>query len=95
MLSIVHSKYLENFKIFLEFNTKEKGVVDLENYLKNEKRKIFSNLKNINFFKNYTLDYTLKWGDVDFAPEFLYYQAFKNNPQKQELFKKWGYIKNA
>jgi hypothetical protein len=39
------------------------------------------------------VDYTISWENgLDLAPEFLYFLAFRNEPELQELFRKWGYL---
>jgi hypothetical protein len=36
---------------------------------------------------------TIVWSTgADMAPEYLYFQAFKDNKERQEQFKQWGYI---
>ena len=36
---------------------------------------------------------TLTWpGDLDVAPEYLYFLAFSSDPALQELFEQWGYL---
>ena len=92
MLSIKNAKYKNNYKIYLEFNDNKKGIVDLENFIFNTKLKPFWQLKDINRFKNFKVDYTLKWGDLDLAPEYLYFETFKNDISLQKQFKKWGYL---
>jgi hypothetical protein len=35
---------------------------------------------------------TIVWANgADLVPEFLYFQAFQENPELQERFKQWGY----
>lgn len=29
---------------------------------------------------------------VDLSPEYIYFQAFKNDTMLREIFKKWGYL---
>ncbi len=36
--------------------------------------------KNIEKFKQFKVDYTLKWNDsLDLAPEYLYFKSFEND----------------
>ena len=50
-------------------------------------------LQDIEKFKNFKVDFTLKWNDeLDLAPEFLYFKSFQNEQSLQHQFKEWGYI---
>ena len=71
VVTITSAIYLDNYKVFLKFNDGVEGVVDLEKQLTGE---IFSPLKDINYFKQFSLDgWTITWKNgADFAPEFLY-----------------------
>ncbi|OFX42763.1 MAG: hypothetical protein A2046_00585 [Bacteroidetes bacterium GWA2_30_7] len=70
-LEVINAKYLNDFKIFLEFNDGVSKTVDLKNELNGE---IFNSLKNKNYFKKFIIKYnTIEWENgADFAPEFLY-----------------------
>jgi len=36
---------------------------------------------------------TIIWANgADLAPEYIYFKAFKDDPDLQEQFKKWGYL---
>ena len=76
MVWITAAKYLEGYKVELEFSTKEKGVVDLEQFLDEG---VFQALKQLDYFVSFTLNsWTIEWDNgADFAPEFLYNQAKK------------------
>jgi len=67
---VEQAKYLNEYKIWLSFNDGAEGEVDLSSELYGE---IFEPLKNISFFKSFTLEgHTLSWSNgADFAPEFL------------------------
>ena len=71
LLWITKAEYVNDFKINIQFNTDEKGTVDLKNKLD---KKIFEPLKNETFFKNFKLNnWTIEWENgADFSPEFLY-----------------------
>jgi len=92
MLSILNANYENEYKILLEFSDHKKGQVDLKDFIMNGKIKPFKKLKNIEKFKQFQVDYTLKWSDeLDLAPEYLYYKAFENDINLQEMFHEWGY----
>ncbi len=93
MLSIIDAQYKGDYKILIEFNDHKKGIVDLKDFILTGKLKPFKKLQDINKFKKFKVDYTIKWNDdLDLAPEYLYFKAFENDENLKEKFKKWGYI---
>ena len=74
MLNVISAKYIQGFKLFVEFDNCESREINFENYLKTEFRKTFDFLKDVNNFKNFKMqNNTICWNDeVDIAPEFLY-----------------------
>lgn len=74
---IVGAKYIEDYKIELEFDDGNRGVVDFSKYL--DKGGVFGKFKNIGFFRNFSVNEelgTLTWeGEIDVAPETLYADA--------------------
>ncbi len=70
-LEITNANYLSEYKISLNFNTGDTKIVDLQNELKGS---IFEPLKDVNYFKNFSIKYnTIEWNNgADFAPEYLY-----------------------
>jgi len=93
ILHITDAKYLEDYRIEVSFNDGKKGTVDLSQSLKGT---VFDPLKDKNVFSQLKLDDeldTIVWPNgADLAPEYLYFQAFKNVPELQDQFKEWGYI---
>ncbi|MDM8569770.1 DUF2442 domain-containing protein [Thiotrichales bacterium HSG1] len=93
MLFITEAKYLSDYKIEVLFNNGKKGIADLKHVLIG---KVFEPLKEKTIFSQLKVDVeleTIVWPNgVDLAPEFIYYQVFKNEPQLQTQFKQWGYI---
>ena len=57
---------------------------------------VFGPLKEKTIFAQFEIDSehkTIVWPNgADIAPEFVYYRAFRNDPQLQTQFKQWGYI---
>lgn len=93
MLSIIDANYQNDYKILLQFSDDKKGVVDLKDFILNGKIKPFKQLQDIEKFKNFQVDYTLRWNDdLDLAPEYLYYKAFENDNSLKPKFYEWGYI---
>ena len=67
---VVKAEYVERYKIRLWFNNKVTKVVDL---LPSLKGIVFEPLKNVDYFRRFTLKYnTIEWeyGAV-FAPEYM------------------------
>jgi len=93
MLSIINANYQDNYKISLEFNDHKNGTVDLKDFILNGKIKPFKELQDIEKFKKFKVDYTLKWNNgLDLAPEYLYFKAFETDNSLIAKFQGWGYI---
>ena len=94
LLQVTQAFYLKDYQIEVVFNDGKKGIVDLSESLNG---KVFEPLKNLGAFKSFSVDEeleTIVWANgADLAPEYIYYQAFKNEPELQAQFKKWGYVK--
>jgi hypothetical protein len=74
---VISASYRGEYKIEVNFDDGKGGVVDFSKYLK--KGGVFSRFKDINFFKNFSLNRelgVLTWQDqIDVAPETLYAEA--------------------
>ena len=93
MLTVLNANYNNKYKILIEFSDHKKGEVDLEEFILNGKIKPFRELENIEKFKQFQVDYTLKWNDdLDLAPEYLYFKAFESDANLQNKFHEWGYV---
>ncbi len=92
-LHITNARYLEDYKVAVSFDNGREGVADLADALKGP---VFEPLRNKSEFSALIVDEELKtitWpSGADMAPEYLYFQAFKNEPDLQSQFKQWGYI---
>ena len=92
-LHVTEAKHIEGYKIEVSFNDGRSGVADLSTVLRGP---VFEPLKSTPEFAKLRVDKELEtvvWSNgADLAPEYIYYQAFKNEPELQEQFKKWGYI---
>lgn len=92
-LHVTNARYLEDYKVEVFFNDGRKGVADLTDALKGA---MFESLKNKSVFASFVVDKeldTLVWSNgADLAPEYIYFQAFKNEPELQQQFKEWGYL---
>lgn len=92
-LHVIEARYLESYTVEMSFNDGRKGVADLSDALKGP---VFEPLKDKSAFSQLRVDEelgTIVWPNgADLAPEYLYFQVFKNSLEFQEQFKKWGYI---
>ncbi|WP_395052450.1 hypothetical protein [Flavobacterium sp.] len=53
LLWIIRANYLEEYLIEIEFNSKEKGIIDFKNHLD---KNIYKHLKKLENFKNFKLN---------------------------------------
>lgn len=92
-LHVTKAKYLKDFEIEICFDNGLKGVADLSDVLKGG---VFEALKDKATFAKMRVEpelATIVWPNgVDLAPEYLFFQAFRDAPEWQEQFRKWGYI---
>jgi len=92
-LHVISAEYIEDYKIEILFNNGSKGVVNLDDTLNGT---IFNELRDKSEFKKFEVNADLEtvvWSNgADLAPEYLYFQAFKDNIKLQSQFKQWGYI---
>ncbi len=92
-LHVTNAKYLEDYKVEVSFNNGRKGVADLIDALEGP---VFGLLKNKSEFSRFIVDKeleTIVWPNgADLAPEYIFFQAFKNEPELQAQFKQWGYL---
>lgn len=68
------AEYLEEYKILLTFENKQRKVVDFQEALDNFEGPIFKPLKNLEYFKNFNVSIgTVVWpNDADVSPDYLY-----------------------
>ncbi|HSB95617.1 MAG TPA: DUF2442 domain-containing protein [Spongiibacteraceae bacterium] len=92
-LHISDAKYLDAYRIEVTFSDGRTGVVDLVESLDGP---VFEALRDQTVFSRFTVDdqlNTIVWSNgADMAPEYFYFQAFKDEVELQPLFKKWGYL---
>ncbi len=91
-LHVTGVKYLEDYKVEVSFDNGRKGVADLVDALEGP---VFEPLRNKTEFTALAVDeelQTIVWPNgVDLAPEYLFFQVFKDDPELQSQFKQWGY----
>jgi hypothetical protein len=93
MLHIREARYLRDHCVEVVFNDGRKGVADLSEALQGP---IFEPLKETGTFAQFSVDTeleTLVWPNgADLAPEYVYFCAFRDDPELQTLFKQWEYL---
>lgn len=94
MLEVERAEYSGDYSIRLIFNNGKNDTANLERTLFSENSPIFSKLKEKSHFRNFQVkNNAVVWCDeLDLASEYLFYLAFKDDPDLQEQFKAWGYI---
>jgi hypothetical protein len=96
MLNITNARYIDEYRIYIEFSDKRNGEVDLKEFIFTTPIKQFKKLQDIQKFKKFKVNYTLIWdNDLDLAPEYLYYKAFEKNDNLKDKFREWGYIEKS
>jgi hypothetical protein len=92
-LHISQARHLRDYEVEVTFNDGRRGVVDLRDSLTG---KVFEPLRDLKVFAQLRVDPeldTIVWPNgADFAPEFIYFRAFQNEPDLQDRFKSWGYV---
>ena len=82
MLHVVDARYVSGYKIWVEFNNGESGVVDLEPDLWGP---VFEPLRDPDVFKRFKVSdilHTIAWDNgADFAPEHLHDKVSNHSVQ--------------
>jgi len=94
MLCVKEAIYEGAYNIRLLFNNGEEGIANLKRTIFNDKRPIFSQLKEESNFTQFRIEHsTVIWfNELDLAPEYLFYLAFQEDEKYQDKFREWGYI---
>ena len=93
MLAVNRAEYVEDYKLRLSFNDGKTGEVDLHRTISEDPRSIVSELRDVDKFKDFRIDFdTVCWSNgLDLAPEYLYFLAFRDEAKLRPQFEKWGY----
>lgn len=79
ILHVTNAIYIGDYKVEVSFNDGRKGVADLSDALQGP---VFKPLKDKAIFSQLKVDKvleTITWPNgADLAPEYIYFQAFKN-----------------
>ena len=92
-LHVKHAAPLDGYKVEVRFDDGREGVADLKEVCQGP---VFESLRDPNVFRQFRVDeepQTIVWPNgTDLAPEYIYYQAFRDDPKLQATFHKWGYV---
>jgi hypothetical protein len=96
MLHIKQARCLGGFRVEIEFSDGRCGVANLADALDGP---VFEPLNDPVAFAQLRVDdelRTIVWPNgADLAPEYLYFEAFKHDPDLQQQFEEWGYLKRS
>jgi len=94
LLQIEQAHYLGDHRFELRFNDGRFGTVDVRTLADQGPGTVFAQLRNEAFVRRFELKYgTLCWpGELDVAPEYVYFLAFRHDPALHERFVDWGYV---
>ena len=85
---IIQAEYVDGYRLKLAFADGQNGVVDFLKFI--EKGGVFEELKEIGLFNKFSIDpdwNTVVWkdGEIDVAPETLYYEATGSWPIREPM----------
>ncbi len=93
ILHVTEARYLKGYEVEVAFNDGRKGIADLSDALSGP---VFEPLRDKVLFARLNVDeelQTIAWPNgADLAPEYIYFRAFRDDPDLQEQFKQWGYL---
>lgn len=98
MLHITDAEYLDDYRIRVVFNNGREGVADLRLMIFDDKpQSVFTPLRDIPALRQFAIEHgTLCWpGELDVAPEYIYFLAFRDDQNLRDLFEEWGYLQSA
>ncbi|KKI99921.1 DUF2442 domain-containing protein [Prochlorothrix hollandica] len=94
-LQIVDVEWGDRYRLRLWFSDGREGVADLAESVVEG---VFEALQDVALFRQVRVDGelgTVQWPNgLDFAPEYLYFLAFREDGDLQEQFRQWGYLGN-
>ncbi len=96
ILHITAAEYLHDYTLAVSFDNGCSGIADLTEVLD---LGLFKSLRDTDLFSQVTVDDQMKtvvWPNgLDLAPEYVYFQAFKDDPRFHSQFEAWGYAENS
>lgn len=92
-LHVTKAKLLDGYRIEVCFDDGREGIADIREALEGP---MFESLRDPDVFRTFRVDeelQTIVWPNgTDLAPEYIYYQAFRDDPELQATFRAWGYV---
>ena len=92
-LHITSARHIRDYLVEVTFNDGKQGIADLSSALRGP---VFEPLKAVAAFLRFQLDpelETIVWPNgADLAPEYVYFQAFKDDAALAPQFRAWGYL---
>ena len=87
---VVQAEYIDGYRLKIAFSDGKSGEVDFRPFI--EKGGVFKVLEDVGQFKQFAIDpdwNTVTWqdGEVDIAPETLYFEATGNWPIREPVMK--------
>lgn len=94
MLKISDAEYLGDYRVRFVFDNGREGVADMHPMIFDDPRPVFAPLRDKDVFQQLFVEHgALCWpGDLDVAPQYIYYLAFRDDESLRGLFEEWGYI---
>lgn len=94
MLHITEAEYLTEYRVRFIFDNGREGVADLRPMIFEDSRSVFAPLRDLSLFRQFYIEHgVLCWpGDLDVAPEYIYFLVFRDDESLRALFEEWGYI---
>jgi hypothetical protein len=96
MLHISDAEYLGDYRVRFVFDDGREGVANLYSMIFDDPRPVFAPLRDKAVFQQLFIEHgALCWpGDLDVAPEYIYYLAFREDESLHALFEEWGYVES-
>ena len=92
-LHVTKARPLDGYRVAVCFDDGREGVADLTEALKGP---MFESLQDPDMFRQLQVDeelQTIVWPNgADLAPDYIYYQAFRDDSELQATFCTWGYL---
>ena len=92
-LHVTNAEPLDGYRVEVSFDDGREDIADLAEALEEP---MSGPLKDLEVFRKFRVDeelQTIVWHNgADLAPECICYQTFRDDPELQVTFRKWGYI---